>query len=82
MCCLNDQGVTVRGSLSGLLQNNSPSSYLEGGPLMWMLPLYLHVNQKSDYDDDMMKDIYAYITAFSLNIGIPQLLNYHTCPEM
>ena len=21
-----------------------------GGPLMWMLPLYLHVNQKSDYD--------------------------------
>ena len=24
--------------------------YLEGGPLMWMLPLYLHVNQKSDYD--------------------------------
>ena len=25
---------------------------MEGGPLMWMLPLYLHVNQKSDYDDD------------------------------
>ena len=24
--------------------------YLEVGPLMWMLPLYLHVNQKSDYD--------------------------------
>ena len=23
---------------------------LEGGPLMWMLPLYLHVNQKFDYD--------------------------------
>ena len=23
---------------------------LEGGPLMWMLPLYLHANQKSDYD--------------------------------
>ena len=29
------------------------ASYLEGGPLMWMLPLYLHVNQKSDYDYDM-----------------------------
>ena len=28
------------------------ASYLEGGPLMWMLPLYLHVNQKSDDDDD------------------------------
>ena len=26
------------------------ASYLEGSPLMWMLPLYLHVNQKSDYD--------------------------------
>ena len=25
-------------------------SYLEGGPLWWMLPLYLHINQKSDYD--------------------------------
>ena len=31
------------------------ASQLSGrGPLMWMLPLYLHVNQKSDYDDDDM----------------------------
>ena len=28
------------------------ASYLEGGPLMRMLPLYLQVNQKSDDDDD------------------------------
>ena len=28
------------------------ASYLEGDPLMWMMPLHLHVNQKSDYDDD------------------------------
>ena len=28
------------------------ASYLEWGPLMWMLPLYLHVNQKSVDDDD------------------------------
>ena len=28
------------------------ASYLEGGTLMWMLPLYLHVNQKSIDDDD------------------------------
>ena len=28
------------------------ASYLERGPLMWMMPLDLHVNQKSDYDDD------------------------------
>ena len=26
------------------------ASYLERGPLVWMLPLYLHVNQISDYD--------------------------------
>ena len=32
------------------------ASYLEEGPLVWMLPLYmyLHVNQKSDYDDMMI----------------------------
>ena len=28
------------------------ASYLEGGPLMWISPLYLHINQKSDADDD------------------------------
>ena len=27
-----------------------------GGPLVWMLPLYLDVNQKSDYDD-MIYDV-------------------------
>ena len=30
------------------------ASYLEGRPLMWMMPLHLHVNQKSDYDDDIL----------------------------
>ena len=30
------------------------ASYLEGGPLMCMMPLPLHINQKSNYDDDMM----------------------------
>ena len=30
------------------------ASYLERGPLMWMTPLHLHVNQKSDYDDMMI----------------------------
>ena len=28
------------------------ASYLDWVPLMWMLPLYLHVNQKSDDADD------------------------------
>ena len=23
-----------------------------GGPLMWILPLYLHINKKSNDDDD------------------------------
>ena len=27
------------------------ASYLEGGPLLWLWPLYLHVNKKSDDDD-------------------------------
>ena len=31
------------------------ASYLEGGLLFWILPLYLHVNQKSDDDDDTMR---------------------------
>ena len=29
-----------------------PAASLEGGPLLWIWPLYLHVNQKSDDDDD------------------------------
>ena len=28
------------------------ASYLDGGPLMWLLPLYLHINKKSNDDDD------------------------------
>ena len=40
------------------------ASYLEGGPLMWMLPLYLQVNQKSDYDDDMIYGGQHYVGMF------------------
>ena len=28
------------------------ASCLEGDPLLWIWPLYLHVNKKSDDDDD------------------------------
>ena len=35
------------------------ASYLEGGPLMWMLPLYMHVNQKSDADDKGISNTYV-----------------------
>ena len=33
------------------------ASCLEGGPLLWIWPLYLHVNQKSDDDDDDDDDL-------------------------
>ena len=42
--------IDVPGDLVWDLPCMQQASYLEGGPLMWMLPLYLHVNQKSDYD--------------------------------
>ena len=42
--------IDVPGNLVWDLPCVQQASYLEGGPLMWMLPLYLHFNQKSDYD--------------------------------
>ena len=46
--------IDVPGDLVWDLPCVQQASYLEGGPLLWMLPLYLHVNQKSDYDMIMM----------------------------
>ena len=45
------------------------ASYLEGAPLMWMLPLYLHVNQKSDYDD-MMKTLKMFLSETNKPISL------------
>ena len=42
--------VDIPGDLVWDLPLVQQASYLEGGPLMWMLPLSLQVNQKSDYD--------------------------------
>ena len=44
---------------SGVRSAMRAASQLPGkGPLMWMMPLHLHVNQKSDYDyDDMIMAI-------------------------
>ena len=39
--------IDIPGDLVWDLPCVQQASYLEGGPLMWMLPLYLHVNQKS-----------------------------------
>ena len=37
--------------------------------VMWMLPLYLHINQKSDYDMMILK----IGTANSIFLGLPNL---------
>ena len=42
--------IDIPGDLVWDLPCMQQASYLEGGPLMWMLPLYLHVNKKSNYD--------------------------------
>ena len=46
--------IDIPGDLVWDLPCVQQASYLEGGPLVWMLPLYLHINQKSDYDMMMM----------------------------
>ena len=45
------------------------ASYLEGGPLMWWLPLYLHVNQKSDYDDIYLVQGSQFNVVFQVQTG-------------
>ena len=45
------------------------ASYLEGGPLMWMLPPYLHVNQKSDDDNDDDDDEFAHGIAVEITMA-------------
>ena len=45
--------IDVPGDLVWDLLCVQQASYLEGGPLVWMLPLYLHVNKKSNYIYDM-----------------------------
>ena len=47
------------------------ASYLERGPLMWMMPLHLHVNQKSDYDYDMKNQ--AYFNSLSTSLSADNL---------
>ena len=53
--------IEICGDLVWDLPSVQHASYLEGGPLMWMLPLYLHINQNSDYDDMMISALY-YLT--------------------
>ena len=47
---LTNDVVSFEQSGPGVLVRDLPclqqASYLEGGPLLWILPLYLHVNKK------------------------------------
>ena len=43
---------------------------LEGGPLLWIWPLYLHVNQKSDDDDADDDDDELYMFQSSRKEGV------------
>ena len=55
------------------------ASYLEGGPLFWILPLYLHINKKSDDDDDDW-DQYVYsctLHFFFFFVGVGHSLSFY-----
>ena len=43
---------TWRSGVRSAMRAASQLCKLERGPLMWLMPLHLHVNQISDYDDD------------------------------
>ena len=58
--------IDIPGDLVWDLPCMQQGSNLEGGPLVWMLPLYLHCNQKSDYDDDMILYNTAAVLGFSV----------------
>ena len=48
---------------SGVRSAMRAASQLPGrGPLLWIWPLYLHVNKKSDDDDDDDDDLPAFLT--------------------
>ena len=48
----------VRSAMAAARQLHVP----ERGPLMWILPWFLHVNQKSDDDDDQIVNISFYFS--------------------
>ena len=80
-----DRGIADSGSLainhhdrhtwrSGVRSAMCAASQLPGrGPLMWRLPLYLHVNQKSDDDDDVCLNLYPTSKMTSV-VTVPYLL--------
>ena len=53
------------------------ASCLEGGPLLWIWPLYLHVNQKSD--DDVYNVLNAFIALNGQSFQDTFLLKKYSC---
>ena len=51
------------------------ASCLEGGPLLWIWPLYLQVNQKSDddEDDDDDKGFHGWLVGWLVVLGLTAL---------
>ena len=84
--------IDIPGDLVWDLPCVQQASYLEGGPLVWMLPLYLYINQKSDYDDDVAGSCYKWHwkkNLYSRAHNQSQLINmahiwtsptFHACP--
>ena len=71
--------IDIPGDLVWDLPCVQQASYLEGGPLMWILPLYLHINQKSNYDmmimtllpkSEVLLQCKVYSHIFSKNINV------------
>ena len=61
-CQLSTLMIETPGDLVWDLPCVQQASCLEGGPLLWIWPLYLHVNQKFDDDDDDEGDfLYFYL---------------------
>ena len=61
--------IDIPGDLVWGLPCMQQAIYLEGGPLIWMLPLYLQFNQKpndDDDDDDFVRGVYYKMTHFLL----------------
>ena len=54
-------------------QWNDQARYLEGGPLIWMLPQYLHINQKSNDDGDDEDDETIWINSYKCHFFFPSV---------
>ena len=62
--------IEICGDLMWDLPCVQQASCLEGGPLMWMLPLYLHVNQKSNSLDIQNVACWVILHAFLLPVDV------------